>query len=218
MENKKKSTIIKDAVALCVIALVASICLGFVYEITKGPIADAAAKAKAEAYVAVFPAAEKVDDTDADLNAKVEDAENFLTENNFANTIIDEVCVAKDSSDNAIGYVMTVTSTAGYGGNIKFSMGIDKTGAVTKIEILEISETKGLGLKATESEFKDQFNDVKADTFTVIKNGEAKTADGQINAISGATITSNAVTGAVGAGSAFANSLLDAGIGGVVRE
>ncbi|MDD5934205.1 MAG: RnfABCDGE type electron transport complex subunit G [Clostridiales bacterium] len=217
MQNKK-STIIKDAVALFAIALVAALALGFVYEITKGPIADAAAKAKAEAYAAVYPEAVKVDAENEELNKKVEESAEFLAANGFDSSRIDEVCIGKDANDKAIGYVMTITSTAGFGGEIKFSLGIKADGTLTKMEILEISETSGLGSKATEDEFKGQFSDVKTDAFTLIKNGEAKADNTEINAISGATITSTAVTTTVNAGLAFANELLSEGIGGVVSE
>lgn len=216
--HKQKSTLIKDAVALFAIALVAAVALGFVYEITKDPIAKAAAEAKAKAYAAVYAEAVLVDDTNEELNNKVAKASEFFSQNGFSATTLDEVCIAKDASGKAIGYVMTITSNAGFGGDIKFSFGVKADGTLTKIEILEISETSGLGSKATEDEFKGQFSDVNTDAFTVIKNGQVKADDSEINAISGATITSSAVTDTVNAGLAFVNELLNEGIGGVVSE
>lgn len=216
--TKQTSTLIKDAVVLFAITLVAAVALGFVYEITKGPIAKAAAKAKAEAYAAVYAEAALVDDTNEELNEKVAQAGEFLSQNGFNQTTLDEVCIAKDASGNAIGYVMTITSNAGFGGDIKFSFGVKADGSLTKIEILEISETSGLGSKATDDEFKGQFSEVNTDAFTVIKNGQQKADDSEINAISGATVTSKAITETVNAGLAFANELLKEGIGGVVSE
>jgi electron transport complex protein RnfG len=218
LQNKKKSTIIKDAIALFAITLVAAVALGFVYEITKGPIAEAEAKAKAEAYKMVFAEAKLVDDKNEDVNARVELSEEFLTSKGFTSSTINEVCIAKDDAGNALGYVMTLTSSAGYGGDIKFTMGVKTDGTLTSIEIIGMNETKGLGEKAGEESFKGQYSDKKVDSFEVIKSSESKTSDNQINAISGATITSNAVTGAVNAGLAFINDLLDNGVGGVTRE
>jgi electron transport complex protein RnfG len=97
-------------------------------------------------------------------------------------------------------------------------MGVRADGTLTKIEMLTIKETAGLGMKADESEFKDQFSEINTDAFNVIKAQVVKSSDNEINAISGATITSDAVTNTVNAGLAFANDLLDQGVGGVVRE
>ena len=66
---------------------------------------------------------------------------------------------------------------------------------VTGIEMLSISETAGLGMKAKEADFKDQFKDKNVEKFTYTKTGES--GDDMIDAISGATITTNAVTNAV---------------------
>lgn len=61
--------------------------------------------------------------------------------------------------------------------------------------MLSISETAGLGMKADEDEFKDQFKDKNVEQFFYTKTGES--GDNMIDAISGATITTNAVTNAV---------------------
>lgn len=212
----KKSSILKDAFALFMITLVAAFALGFVYEITKEPIANQKAKAKSEAYQAVYTEAAMVDVTNEDLLAKVETADEYLSQNGFSGMRIDEAGIAKDASGNAIGYVMTVTSKEGYGGEITFTMGYDATGTLTAIEIITISETVGLGMKATEDDFKGQFTNKQVEQFNLTKSGAV--ADNDINAISGATITSNAVTGAVNGALSFANELLTNGIGGVTHE
>ena len=88
-------------------------------------------------------------------------------------------------------------------------MGIDNEGTVKGIEILKISETAGLGMKAKESRFKDQFAEKKVAQFSYTKTGAS--ADFEIDAISGATITTKAVTNAVNAGLAFYGNLGGAG-------
>ena len=70
-------------------------------------------------------------------------------------------------------------------------------GTITGVGIREISDTPGLGLKAKEPAYRDQFVGKNADVLTVTKSGQA--GDDEINAISGATITSNATTNAVNA-------------------
>ena len=105
------------------------------------------------------------------------------------NATIDEVCTVGDT-----GYVITTTDKDGFGGNIQITVGIKKDGTINGVSILSISETAGLGMKATEPSFYNQYVNKKADKFVVSKDG----GDGeQIDALSGATITSRAVTGAV---------------------
>ena len=107
------------------------------------------------------------------------------------NATVDEVCTAGDE-----GYVITTTDKDGFGGNIQITVGIKKDGTINGVSILSISETAGLGMKATEPSFYNQYVNKKADKFVVSKDG----GDGeQIDALSGATITSRAVTGAVNA-------------------
>lgn len=218
MQNKKKSTIIKDAIALCAITLVASVALGFVYEITKDPIAKRQAEAKAAAYKAVYEQAVLVDDTQQDVKDRVEASPDFFAEHGFGDVVLEEVCVAKDSNSKAIGYVMTIITNEGYNPPIKFSLGVASDGTVTGLEVLEMQETKGLGEKATTPEFKGQFANKKVDAFELIKSTQDKASDGEINAITGATITSKAVVNTVNAGVAFANALAKDGIGGVGLE
>ena len=96
-----------------------------------------------------------------------------------------------------MGYVLSVTSREGYGGDITFTMGIRLDGTLNGISILSISETAGLGMKA-EAVLKPQFENKNVSQFTYTKSGAV--SDDQIDAISGATITTNAVTTAVNGG------------------
>ena len=106
--------------------------------------------------------------------------------------------VAEDTSGETLGYAFTVTDSEGYGGDIQFAMGVQNDGTLNGISILSISETAGLGMKATTDSFKDQFKNKNAEKFTYTKTGS--TSDDQIDAISGATITTNAMTNGVNAG------------------
>lgn len=92
-----------------------------------------------------------------------------------------------------IGYCVS-NITAGYGGDIHVLTGVDVEGKVTKISILSHGETPGLGANATKDAFKNEFTGKLAGTLSAEKN--AAGAD-EIQAISGATITSKAVTKAV---------------------
>lgn len=183
---------IKDAAVLLVITVAAGLILGFVYQITKEPIALAEEKAANEAYAEVFPGADSFDV----LEFAMPEGDSTWQEE-YESVDIDNVLEAKDSQGNSLGYVLTVTSHEGYGGDITFTMGIQNDGTLNGISILSISETAGLGMKA-EAVLKPQFENKNVSNFTYTKSGAAM--DSQIDAISGATITTNAVTTAVNGG------------------
>ncbi len=184
--------IVKNTLILSAITIVAGCLLGLVYEITKAPIAQAQENAKQEAYKTVLAdAAEFTVDETLDSAG----AADVLLEAGYAGDDITEVAEAKDASGEVMGYVITVTSHEGYGGDIRLSVGILSDGTVKGIEMLDISETAGLGMKATEDDFKNQFKDKQVEKFSYTKSGED--GDDKIDALSGATITTNAVTNAV---------------------
>ena len=85
-------------------------------------------------------------------------------------------------------------------------MGILSDGTVKGIEILTISETAGLGMKATEPEFKEQFQEKQVEKFAYTKSGEE--GDDKIDALSGATITTNAVTNGVNSALVYFQNVL----------
>ena len=182
--------IIKNTIILTVITLVSGLLLGLAYEITKDPIAQSEENAKREAWQAVFPDAsedafEQID-VDQDIAASV------IKDLGISATI-DEVCTV-DGGDT--GYVITATDGEGYGGDIQVTVGITADGTVSGVSFLSISETAGLGMKATEPSFYEQYVGVQAEQFYVSKDG----GQGEpIDALSGATITTRAVTGAVNA-------------------
>lgn len=198
---------IKDAAILLLITLVAGLALGFVYQITKEPIALAEEKAANEAYAEVFPGAE--DFEEAEL-IWPEDTiwQEAWNENGLGAVEIKNIFKALGTDNSLLGYVLTVTSHEGYGGDITFTMGIAADGTLNGISILDISETAGLGMKA-ESVLKPQFAGKKVPGFTYTKQG-AET-DSQIDAISGATITTNAFTNAVNGGLYYFQTQLGGG-------
>ena len=94
------------------------------------------------------------------------------------------------------GYVATAVCHEGYGGDITVMVGIKDDMTVKKIKIMSLSETAGLGAKSDTPEFMNQYNGLK-NGISVVKNNGGSAADNTISAISGATITSKAVTKAV---------------------
>ena len=190
----KKNPIIKNALILTIITLIAGLGLGFVYEITKNPIAQAQEKAKKEAWQAVF--------TDVDANAfeahgrRCRRLQIKRSRSVGAKATVDEVCKAGDK-----GYVITTTDKEGYGGDIQITVGITSDGTVNGISILIDQRDSRSWYESKRAEVLSiSTRASKAEKFVVSKDG----GDGeQIDAISGATITSRAVTGAVNVALAY---------------
>ncbi len=199
MKTKK---IVHDALILTAFTLVLGFLLGLVYEITKQPIADANAAAAQEAYKAVFADADSFEALEGfDKNAATEKVVAAGYEDS-----IDDVQVAKDASGADIGYVITVTAKDGSQSTITFSVGIQSDGTVNGYSVTSIAETPGLGMKVEDESFYSQFQGKLVDTFNVVKNTPA--ADNEIEAISGATISSKAVTNGVNAALTYFRSEL----------
>lgn len=191
MANK----IVKNAAILTAITLISGLLLGVVQGVTEKPIANAQEEAKQEAYKQVFSSADTFEQyEDFDEKAAADAVQSV------EGTVVNETVVAIEGGEEA-GYVITTTDKNGYGGDIQVSVGIRNDGTVNGIAILSISETAGLGMKATEPDFYNQFQNKKVENFEVTKNGAS--TEEQIDALSGATITSRAVTGAVNAALAY---------------
>lgn len=192
-----KNKIIKDALALTLITLVAGVALGGVYEITKDPIAKQEAQAKAEAYEQVFTDAAAFEEVEMD-DTLIQTIRDQLDQEGYKAQSIEEVMRVEDQSGETLGYAFTVVTSEGYGGDIQFSMGVQNDGTLNGISILSIGETAGLGMNADTPAFKDQFVGKQVEKLQYTKNGA--TQDDEINAISGATVTTNAMTNGVNAG------------------
>lgn len=191
---------INNTISLLLITLVAGLLLGVVYEVTKEPIAAEQLRAKEEAYKAVFADAATFEEMTVD-----ESISGKIREEYGINATIEEVMKVLDQSGGFVGYVLTVTDHEGYGGDIQFAMGVKADGTVNGISFLSLSETAGLGMKANEDNFKVQFAGKNVQSFRYTKNGAA--SEEEIDALSGATITTNAVVNGVNAGLYYIRSL-----------
>ena len=102
----------------------------------------------------------------------------------------DEFYEIYNSDGQLIGYALTAKGN-GYGGEINILIGIDTDYNIMKISIISNTETPGLGTQIKESFFTDQFTGLGTDDVELSSDG------GKIDAITGATISSKAVTDAV---------------------
>jgi electron transport complex protein RnfG len=96
--------------------------------------------------------------------------------------------------EKQIGIVFR-SSKKGYSGTIRPIVGVDSTGKIIKVKIPkeELSETPGLGMKIAEENFLNQFQNLAADEIHLKKDKQ----EGEIDAVTSATISSRAATEAV---------------------
>ncbi len=176
--NSEVLLIIKNTFILFAITAIAGLLLSVAHSMTEAPIAAQAIIQRDNALNAVLP-----DATFEELT--VADAEKYSK--------ILQVFAGKDSSGNIKGYAFMLTNK-GYGGAVTLVAGIGADDKISGIDIISHSETPGLGANADRDFFKDEFKDKAAEQLAVSKSNN----DGQnIEALSGATITSTAVVGAV---------------------
>ena len=165
--------IIIPTVALFVICLVCTLLLALANNVTAPLIADLAEKTEIESRMKVLGSATSFEEGKGD-------GFTYVTGLNDAKGVE--------------GYVF-VTTTKSYGGDLQVMTGVDTEGKVTGVEILSISDTAGLGMNAQKQEFRDEFEG-RTSGLTVQKN-TANPDNNEVLALTGATITSNAVAAAV---------------------
>ncbi len=162
--------IIKPGIVLFIIATLAATLLGYMYELTLPYIKNQEETAKTEA-----------------MQEVMEDANEFVEINDIdtENTTLFSLGL----KDGEVTGVVIGTRTNGYGGPIDMLTGIDTSGTITGIAIVNMIETPGLGLNANDKEFRDKFVG-KSGQLSVVKGVPN---DSQIDAISSATITTEAI-------------------------
>ena len=190
--------IIKPGIVLLIVTVIAAGLLGAVNIATKDTIADVKAKAKEDSMKKVLP-----------------DAKSFNKEqenNNKDYSVIKSYTEGIDESGNPVGCTFEV-STKGFSTGLNLMIGITKDGVISGVDILSHGETPGLGANAKEK-WKDQPKWVsqftgKSGIVNVTKGDSPK--DDEIQAITGATITSNAIANAVNTASDFYDNVIKNG-------
>jgi len=178
--SKKESTFLSMVVSLLVITLVSGLSLGFVNDLTAGPKAKAKLEKKIKALQLVLPTFD---------NNPVEEVSKIKSE------------LAKDSiemypafaENNFVGAAVIGSSEKGFSGLVKLMIGFTENGQIQNIEVLEQKETPGLGTKMKDERFLKQFRGIDPSTY----NLKVKKDGGDVDALTGATITTRAFGEAV---------------------
>ncbi len=163
--KKLKSTLPNMAIVLTSIALIAGLALGYVNSVTAGPIEQIKAKQLSDGIKAVLAADEVVVETPDTLESGA-------------------IIYQTDK-----GVAVQATDPNGFGGKLSVLVGFNEEGLIQGYQVLETSETPGLGAKAGEWFQKGQKGDIigkQAGNLTVSKDG------GEVDAITASTITSRA--------------------------
>ena len=213
MSNKKKSSIIHDALSLTIITIVCSFALAFVFEITKDPIKAREDEKKNAGYQVVYSDAANMA-TDEELLTLATGTDLSTLNADYAGVTIDDVIQALDDNGNQIGYIVK-SNVRGYSSTISVATGYSLDGVVQGIELLANNDTPGFGMELSNPEFKNRFSGVQTDQFVLTKGSASN--DNDIDVYSGATITTTAVIKAVNAGISFLTENAE-GLGGVTNE
>jgi Predicted NADH:ubiquinone oxidoreductase, subunit RnfG len=163
--------IARPALVLFLICLVVTLLLAVTNRITRGQIEKMDRESESASRQLVLPEATSFEDS------------------------ADRTYAVGKAGNDVVGYVF-VTKSKSYGGDLSAMTGIGRDGKVAGVSILSSNDTPGLGLNAQKESFRGQYRQAAPENgFEVVKSGTAK--DGQIEAVTGATITSKAVTDCV---------------------
>lgn len=187
--NKDINSALKDALVLIAITLVSGLLLGLVNMLTEEPIRTQKELAVTESCKAVFPTEEDFAQVEAFELTGYVPTEKLAADLSKEGVTIGNIYNAISSDGLVVGYAIEVTSAEGYGGDIRLMCGITSEGVLRGVSILEISETAGLGMRAGDV-LVPQIHNLDADHIVFTKTG--KTSENEIDAISGATITTTA--------------------------
>jgi electron transport complex protein RnfG len=168
--NEEKSSMIKIALNLAVTCVVSGLIIATVYFFTHDIALQKAEELKTQALESLV--------TEADEYTEIDGKDEWYTA----------------GVDGEILAYIVPSESKGYGGTMEFLVAVSPEGAVMNYTIIEANETPGLGDKAAKSPFIDQFPGKTSEQLEVTKDS---TNTENIVAISGATITSRAVTLAV---------------------
>ncbi len=176
--------IVRLGAVLFGITAVTGAVLGGVQAVTSGPIARQREEQKNRALAATLPGAKEF------VPVALEGEHG----------LVQEVSAGRDGEKTA-GHCFTV-GVKGFGGPMKVVVGIDAAGTVTGVSLLEMNETPGLGARTAEAAFSGQFAG-KGPKGALAVSKTPPENERQVQAVSGATISSRAVTAAVNAARAY---------------
>lgn len=172
---------LKLGLILFLITAISATILGISNNVTAGKIAEADRIANDNARKEALSVAEEFKLLD----------ESEISSITNGNPEVLEIYEGLDNSGELVGYVIK-TLVGGFGGDIEVMTGISLEGKITGMKVLNHEETPGLGANATNPEFQERFENIPVDEPLVVVSGDPA-ATNEVEAITSATITTNAV-------------------------
>ena len=177
---KKESSFLNMVLTLLVITFVASAALGYLYELTKGPIAASKLAKLNNAITQVVPEFDTI--PSSEIYKMGVDGDTLV----FYPAMKDSILV---------GTAVSTFTNNGFSGNIKLMVGFLPDGTIHNISVLEHKETPGLGdkMQKKKSDWSVQFNGKNPVDFKL----KVTKDKGDVDAITASTISSRAFCDAV---------------------
>lgn len=186
-ENLK--SVLKTGAILLTVGFICTLILSLCNHLTKDRIAELTAEKEKQTMVAVLP-----------------DAQTFDNVVHFSEGAVIDIFAGKENGE-IIGYCVK-TNAMGYGGAISMMVGVNKDCTVSGVEIISMSETPGLGARANDKKFVGAY---AGKTLGVSVKKSGAPGENEVSAISGATITSKAITNGVNSALQAVNKILKGG-------
>ncbi len=190
------SDILKTGLRLFIITVIAAVCMGITNLATQEPIRMQQIKAMNEAKRAVLPQAEEFSEVNILADSAESDGAKILEIN------------AGKSGNEIVGHTFKISAN-GYGGDIEIIVGINAEGKIEAVQIGAHGETPGLGAKVKEKSFVDQYHGKEAANPLSVTKTSAM--EHEIQAVTGATVSSSAVTNGVNLASEYYREVLNGG-------
>ena len=179
----------QTAVVCCAAVVFTALC-GVAFHATRDMVAENELADNLAVYQSVMPenaVSFRIHDA---ANDAIQELDGAIYGTAFGNVSIQEAVSARDDAGEEIAYIVTVTSHDGNDGDITVAAGILPDGTISGIAFTELNETPGIGMKAAEPAFINQFAGVQKDYLTLNED---------VDGVSGATVTSTATVNAVNA-------------------
>ncbi len=185
---------VMQVVVLTLVCIISSLALALVNNLTEERIAEQKRLAESRAVEAALP-----EDAVQCNNRPISEDAIRISDWKDENGDPKKICLGK-RDDKIVGVAFTAVG-AGYSGSIKIMMGVDLSGKVVGIEVLEHLETPGLGANIIYDSFEDRFNGKhlkgSPENRLMVIKGKAAKEHWEIQALTGATVSPTGVASAV---------------------
>lgn len=174
----KQESLMKPTLVLTIICLVTTFALALTNFLTKDTIKKVKEEKANEQRQIILPSAK----TFTEKTFKGEQGEFVYYE-------------GKDASGNIVGFIFN-NKTPGYGGDVIVNLAVNDAGEIQGVQPFDLQETPNIGMKVANQEFLDQFKGLVGE----VDATSGKPAENEVQAVSGATISTSAFVNSVNLG------------------